>query len=67
MWWNSSNQTCFIVNVDGSCLGNSIRVGFEGLLRHQIGRRISSFLDYITGIFDILHYKNVAISQGTMP
>ena len=52
MWWNSSNQTCIILNVDGNCLGNSIKVGYGGLLSHQIGCRISSFLDYIACTFD---------------
>jgi len=40
---NSYNQSCIIVNVNGSCLGNPIRAGFGGLLRHQTGSWIAGF------------------------
>jgi len=26
--WNNSNHSCIILNIDGSCLGLSVRVGY---------------------------------------
>jgi len=64
--WNSSNQSCIILNVDGSCLGNPIRAGFGGLLRHQTGHWITGFSGYIAGTSDILLAELHAIHRGLL-
>ena len=64
--WNFSDQSCIILNVDGSCLGNPIRAGFGGLLRHQIGSWIAGFSGYIAKTFDISLAELHAIHRGLL-
>jgi len=64
--WNSSNQSCIILNVDGSCLGNPIRARFGGLLRHQTRHWITGFSSYIAGTSDILLAELHAIRRGLL-
>ncbi|PNY07026.1 ribonuclease H, partial [Trifolium pratense] len=50
-----------ILNVDGSCLGSPVRVGFGGIIRNDSGYYLSGF---IQGSLDILHAELLAIYQG---
>jgi len=62
--WNCSNHDCYILNVDGSCLGNPQRCGFGGLLRNNAGFFISGFSGYIAISTDILLAELFAIFHG---
>jgi len=62
--WNFSNQTCRIINVDESCLGNPIRAGLRGSFRHLSGSWSTNFPSYIAGTFDILLAKLHVIHWG---
>lgn len=62
--WNCCNHNCYILNVDGSCLGNPQRSGFGGLLRNHVGGFISGFSGYIANSDDILLAELSAIFNG---
>jgi len=53
--WNNNNHSSVFLNVDGSCLGSPIRVGFGGVLRNNnAGFYLSGFSDYIHNSSDSL-------------
>lgn len=62
--WNCDNHSCYILNVDGSCLGNPQRTEFGGLLRNSARLFISGFSRNIANAPDILLAELHAIFQG---
>lgn len=52
--WNNNNNFSIILNVDGSCLGSAIRVGYGGVLRNETSFYLSGFFGYIQHSSDIL-------------
>lgn len=61
--WNNNNHVCIILNVDGSCIGDSIRTGFGEILRNNSGNYLSSFSGFINNSKDILFVELKAIYQ----
>ena len=55
-----------ILNVDGSCLGSSLRAGYGGLLRNYGGYHLSGFSSYIHNSTNILYAELFAIYQGLL-
>jgi len=53
--WNNGNHSCAILNVDGSCMGNPVRVGFGGVIRNNGGFYLSGFSGYIHDSSDTLY------------
>jgi len=45
--WNNNNCNCIVLNVDGSCLGSPIRVGYGGIIRNSAGFFLTCFSDFI--------------------
>jgi len=64
--WNCYNQSCHILNVDGSCLGTPQRAGFGGLIRNYAGYYLSGFSGFIPNSEDILLAKLSAIYHGLL-
>jgi ribonuclease HI len=62
--WNSSNHSCNILNVDGSCLGIPIRAGFGGLIRNYAGFFLSGFSGFLKDSTCILLAELTAIHKG---
>ena len=62
--WNCPNHSCYILNVDGSCLGSPQRADFGGLLRNNAGLFISDFSGHIVHSDDILLAELHAIHTG---
>jgi len=62
--WICDNHSCFILNVDGSCLDLSVRARFGGIIRTSVGFYLSGFSGYIQGSSDILLAELYAIYQG---
>ena len=62
--WNCSNHEYYILNVDGSCLGNPQRCGFGVLLRNNASFFVSGFSGYIAISTDILLAELYAIFHG---
>jgi hypothetical protein len=62
--WNCFNHSCYILNADGSCLGNPQRTGFWGLIRNNVGFFISGFSGHIDHSDDILFAELHAHSYG---
>jgi len=62
--WNNDNLSGVILNVDGSCLGTSLRAGYGGVIRNVAGFSLSGFFDFILDSFDILYGELYAIYQG---
>jgi len=62
--WNSNNQSCTILNVDGSCLGDPIRTGFGGVFRYSSGIYLSGFSGFINNSQDILFPELTTLHQG---
>jgi len=52
--WNCNNYPRSILNIDGSCLGTSIRAGFGGVLSNSAWVYLSGFLSFIPNSNDIL-------------
>lgn len=61
--WNN-NHVCTILNVDGSCLGDPIHIGFGGVIRNHSGKYISGFSGFINNSQDILFAELSALHQG---
>jgi ribonuclease HI len=59
--WNNNNFSSVILNIDGSCLGSPIRVGFGGVLRNYVGFYLSGLSVYIHNSSDILQAELLAI------
>ena len=59
--WNNNNNSCVILNVDGSCLGSPTRAGYGGVLRNYAG-----FSGYIQNASDLLFVELYAIYQGLL-
>jgi len=64
--WNNANHSGIILNVDGSCLGSSTRVGYGGLLRNDEGFYLSGFSGYIPNSSDIMYVELYAIFHGLL-
>ena len=62
--WNGDNHYCAILNVDGSCLGILVRVGYGGVIRNYASFYLSGFSSYIHDSSDILYAELYAIYQG---
>ena len=62
--WNCFNHSCYILNVDGSCLGDPQRTGFGDLIRNNAGFFISGFSGHIDHSDDILFAELHAILTG---
>lgn len=62
--WNSSNCSCYILNVDGSWLGTHIRVRFGGLIRNNAGFFLSGFSGFLQDSTCILLAELTAIPKG---
>jgi len=64
--WNSSNYNCFVLNVDGSCLGTPIRAGFGRIIRNSASLFISGFSSYLATTSDILFTELTTIHWGLL-
>ena len=64
--WNNNNYNCFVLNVDGSCLGSPIRAGFGGLIRNSSGFFLTGFSGFLATITDILFAELTAIQRGIL-
>jgi hypothetical protein len=53
-WNNNIKYSCVILNVDGSCLGSSVRSGFGGIIRNTFGHYLAGFSGFILETSDIL-------------
>jgi len=62
--WNSSNCSCYILNVDGSCLGTPIQAGFGGLIRRNVGFFLSGFFGFLKDSTCILLAELTTIHNG---
>jgi ribonuclease HI len=61
--WHPSRENCFVLNVDGSCLGVSSRAGTCGLIRRGDGSWVIGFSCYL-GISNNTYAELMAIYQG---
>jgi ribonuclease HI len=61
--WHPSRDVGFVLNVDGSCLGDSGRAGFGGLVREGDGSWIIGFSGFL-GISNITFAELMAIFHG---
>lgn len=64
--WNNNNHSSVILNVDSSCLGSPIRVGFGDILRNNADFYLSGFSGYIHNSSDILQAELLVIYQGLL-
>jgi ribonuclease HI len=64
--WNSGNFSCFVLNVDGSCLGTPTRAGYGGIIRNSAGLYLSGFSGYIAATTGILFAELTAIHRGLL-
>ena len=64
--WNNNNLFSIILNVDGGCLGSSLRVGYGGVLCNDAGFYLLDFFGYIQGSSDILHVELYVIYQSLL-
>ncbi|MCI29329.1 RNA-directed DNA polymerase (Reverse transcriptase), partial [Trifolium medium] len=64
--WNNNNYSCVILNVDGSCLGSSVRSGFGGVIRNTFGHYLAGFSCFIQGSSDILLAELYTIYKGLL-
>jgi len=64
--WNSGNFSCFVLNVDESCLGTLTRAGYGGIIRNSAGLYLSGFSGYIAATTDILFADLTAIHRGLL-
>lgn len=62
--WNCFNHSCFIINVDGSCLGSPVQTGFGGLIRNNSGFFTVGFSGHLELSNDILFAELHAILMG---
>jgi len=62
--WNNDNYSCVILNVDGSCMGTSVRADFGGIIRNSAGYCLSGFSGCINVSSDILYAELYAINHG---
>jgi ribonuclease HI len=63
---NNNNYNCFVLNVDGSCLGSPIRAGFGGIIQNSSGLFITGFSGYLATTTDILFAELNAIHCGIL-
>jgi len=63
---NNNNFNCVVLNVDGSCLGTPIRVGYGGIIRNFAGFFIPGFSGFLTTTTDILMAELTAIHRGLL-
>lgn len=61
--WDPMGEASFVLNVDGSSLGNPGRAGICGLIRRANGSWVLGFLGFIS-VSDILHAELLAMLQG---
>ena len=64
--WNNGNFSCFVLNVDGSCLGTPTRAGYGGIIRNSAGLYLSGFSGYIAATTDILFAELTAFHRGLL-
>jgi len=64
--WNSNNHNCFVLNVDGSCLGSPLRAGFGGIIRNSAGLFITGFSGHLATTSDILLVELTTIHRGLL-
>jgi len=62
--WNCNNHKDTILNVDGSCNGIPIRIGFGGIFRNNGGLLLSTFSSMISHSDDILLAEVTTIYHG---
>ena len=62
--WNSSNCSCYILNVDRSCLGTPIWAGFGGLICNNAGFFLSGFSGLLQDSTCILLAELTAFHKG---
>ena len=61
---NSSNHSCHILNVDGSCLDTPIRASFGGLISNNTGFFLSGFFGFLQDSMCILLAELTTIHKG---
>lgn len=64
--WNNNDCNSIILNVDGSCLGETVRAGYGGLIRNSAGLYLSGFSGFMASTTDILLAELTAIYRGLL-
>jgi hypothetical protein len=62
--WNSDNNFCFILNIDGSCLGSQVKARYEGLIRNNSSNYLLAFSNFICESSDIMFAELFVIYRG---
>jgi ribonuclease HI len=64
--WNINNYNCFVLNVDGSCLGTPMRAGYGGIIRNSAGFFLPGFFGFLATTSDILFAELTVIHRGLL-
>jgi ribonuclease HI len=64
--WNDNYCNCVALNVDDSCLGSPIRVGYGSIIWNSAGFFLTGFSGFIATTSDILFAEHTAIQRGML-